>query len=115
MELTEQQLIALEKTIEGLRSDIRELQYKVTQLEYYKADESIHIWNMKGDNTMATPEEMDTYSIQAEAELTKHISEWDAIQLIDWWYRWVGRAGHKRLYQSAVSLAKEWEACNGDA
>ncbi len=39
MELTEHQLEALQRTIDGLRSDIRDLQNKVQQLEYYKADE----------------------------------------------------------------------------
>lgn len=39
MEVSEYQLEALQKTIDGLRSDIIDLQYKVQQLEYYKADE----------------------------------------------------------------------------
>lgn len=39
MELSEYQLNAIEQTIEGLRQAIHELQYKVTQLEYYKADD----------------------------------------------------------------------------
>ena len=39
MEITEYQFEAMAKTIEGLRSDIRDLQYKVQQLEYYKAND----------------------------------------------------------------------------
>ena len=39
MEITEYQWEALQKTLDGLRSDIRELQYKTQQLDYYKADE----------------------------------------------------------------------------
>ena len=39
MDITEYTLERLEEIIEGLRSDIRELQYKVQQLEYYKADD----------------------------------------------------------------------------
>ena len=39
MELDERQLETLERTIRSLSSEIHDLQLKVQQLEYYKADD----------------------------------------------------------------------------
>ena len=39
MEISEYQLEAIQKSLDRLRSDISELQYKVQQLDYYKADD----------------------------------------------------------------------------
>jgi hypothetical protein len=42
--------------------------------------------------------EMDIAAKAAETELIDGIDDnWKATDLIDWWHKWFGKAGHKRL------------------
>ena len=42
--------------------------------------------------------EMDVHAKLAEVELSNGIDDnWSAKDLIDWWFKWFGKAGHKRL------------------
>ena len=68
---------------------------------------------------MFDPKPMDDAALEAEQELSETMSNPDAMYptadglmpginyMIDWWYRWYMKAGHKRLGRTLVSMATE--------
>jgi hypothetical protein len=51
--------------------------------------------------------QMDDAAVLAGEELKKHIDQWSAKDLINWWSLWYLKAGHKRLGRLLVKLGKE--------
>lgn len=64
---------------------------------------------------MATPEEMDASAQEAKNELGALASspmaedEPTLTQVADWWRRWVGNCGHKRLGRIVLKFASGGE------
>jgi len=64
---------------------------------------------------MATPEEMELVAPDAENDLTDiienfndRIEQEEALRLIaNWWAKWVGKVGHKRLGRILLQYKKE--------
>ncbi len=52
------------------------------------------------------PEEMDNSATDAEEDLN-NLSDEVVFPMADWWYKWFGKAGHKRLGRILVRIAKE--------
>jgi hypothetical protein len=54
---------------------------------------------------MAENPKMDAAAEQAKKELVKNLDNWSARALADWWDKWYGKAGHKRLAQALLEAA----------
>jgi len=50
---------------------------------------------------------MDNAAKQAKEEFLEHLDSWSAKDLVDWWSRWYGKAGHKRLGRILVAITRQ--------
>jgi hypothetical protein len=50
--------------------------------------------------------QMDEAAREAEGELQGKLTQWSAMDLINWWGRWYLKAGHKRLGRALVRIGK---------